>query len=73
MILKLVGGPMDNTTYILNPGPNQRTIRPPDSIAFDAWNEKQERIVHRYYARHDKPIPANDPTFELQYKYREQE
>lgn len=73
MLLKLVGGPMDNSTYVLNSGSHQRTLRPPDSMAFDTWNEKQERTVHRYYARHDKPIPVMDPTFELVYKYREQE
>lgn len=73
MKLKLVGGPMDNSTFVLTPGPDQRTIRPPDSMAFDVWNERQERTVFRYYARHDKPIPDNDPTFELVYKYREKE
>lgn len=73
MRIKLVGGPMDNTTYSLIPGPNQRTLRPPDSMAFDVWDHRQERIVHRYFARFDNPIPVNDPTFELVYKYREQE
>lgn len=75
MRIKLVGGPMDNTTYSLIPGPNQRTLRPPDSMEFADWSGLQNRMAHRYFARHDRPIDPtdNDPTFELVYKYREQE